>query len=307
VKSASIHRHQMTERSTQWAFLALLGGALAIGFSPVLVRYSDVSPLSSAFFRVFLAVPLIAAFLWQAQPKASKQASGQYDAWLMVACGVAFAGDLICWHLAIEYTSIANSTLLANLATVFTPLMAWWLFGEQLSRLFLVGMAVALGGLVLLLGQSLKLGGHYWLGDLLAIITALFYTLYLLLVSRLRHRHSALKVLLGSSAVCAATLFPFALLWPGPLLPQSLWFWLVLLALSWVSHAAGQGLIIYSLAHLPAAYSIGLLLQPVVAALLAWWWFGEILTALQLAGAVVVLVGLGLSRWASVAPEKRRE
>lgn len=293
--------------SQSLAFIALLGGAVAIGFSPVLVKYSDVSPLSSAFFRVFLALPLIAFFIWRSpQPETAAPQNLRRDWWLMIGCGVAFAGDLLCWHLAIQHTTIANSTLLANLATIFTPLAAWRLFGQRLNAWFMLGMAVALTGLVLLLGQSLKLGGDYWLGDLLAIVTACFYTTYLLIVSRLRHRQSAVKILFVSSVFCALILLPFALLWPGQLLPQSLWFWLVLLVLAWVSHAGGQGLIIYSLAHLPPAYSIGLLLQPVVAASLAWWWFGEQLDQWQLLGALVILAGLVLSRWASV-PATRAE
>ena len=47
--------------------------------------------------------------------------------------------------------------------------------------------------------------------------------------------------------------------------------WTILLGLALISHAAGQGLIAYALAHLPATFSsVGLLLQPVVAAFFAW-------------------------------------
>jgi drug/metabolite transporter (DMT)-like permease len=71
----------------------------------------------------------------------------------------------------------------------------------------------------------------------------------------------------------------------------------VVLGLALVSHAAGQGLIAYALAHLPAAFSsVGLLLQPVVAALFAWLLLAEPLAALQVAGGMVVLAGIYLAR-----------
>ena len=64
-----------------------------------------------------------------------------------------------------------------------------------------------------------------------------------------------------------------------------------------MSHAAGQGLIAYALAHLPAAFSsVGLLLQPVVAALFAWLLLAEPLAALQVAGGLIVLAGIYLAR-----------
>lgn len=70
-----------------------------------------------------------------------------------------------------------------------------------------------------------------------------------------------------------------------------------LVGLAWISHAAGQGLIAYALAHLPAAFSsVSLLFQPVMAALFAWILLSESLSPLQIAGAAVVLAGIYLAR-----------
>ena len=46
------------------AFVALLAGAIAIGFAPIFVRLSDTSPTASAFWRVALAAPVLWAWLW---------------------------------------------------------------------------------------------------------------------------------------------------------------------------------------------------------------------------------------------------
>jgi drug/metabolite transporter (DMT)-like permease len=82
-----------------------------------------------------------------------------------------------------------------------------------------------------------------------------------------------------------------------PMLPATAHGWLVLVGLALVSHAAGQGLIAYALAHLPAAFSsVSLLFQPVMAALFAWLLLAEPLVAVQVAGGVVVLLGIWLAR-----------
>jgi len=85
-----------------------------------------------------------------------------------------------------------------------------------------------------------------------------------------------------------------------PMLPSSAYGWWILIGLALISHAAGQGLIAYALAHLPAPFSsVGLLLQPVVAALFAWILLSEPLVALQIAGGLIVLAAIWLARRAS--------
>jgi drug/metabolite transporter (DMT)-like permease len=78
----------------------------------------------------------------------------------------------------------------------------------------------------------------------------------------------------------------------------------MLIGLALVSHAAGQGLIAYALASLPAAFSsVSLLFQPVMAALFAWLLLSEALVPLQMLGGVIVLAGIYLARRGSHAGE----
>ena len=44
------------------AFVALILGAMAMGASPIFVRFAEVGPFTSAFWRVFLALPVL--WLW---------------------------------------------------------------------------------------------------------------------------------------------------------------------------------------------------------------------------------------------------
>jgi drug/metabolite transporter (DMT)-like permease len=99
-----------------------------------------------------------------------------------------------------------------------------------------------------------------------------------------------------TTTITAVLLFPVALASGEALLPAGIAGWLKLAGLAWVSHSAGQGLIAYALAHLPAAFSaVGLLLQPALAAIFAWALLGESLSVLQCAGGAVVLSGIYLA------------
>ncbi len=282
---------------------ALLLGATCIALSPIWVRVSDVGPTASAFWRVALAVPL----LWALYGLQSKGESRDWfsDWKLLFAAGLAFAGDLAFWHWSIQFTSVANSTLLANLASLFVTLAVWVIWRQRPSGTFLVGLASALVGVGLLVHTSLDFSPTALLGDALGVITAMFYAWYLLSVKGVRDRGaSTLRLMAVTTTVTAAILYPVALASGEDLLPGSAAGWLILLGLAWISHSAGQGLIAYALAHLPAPFSsVSLLFQPVMAAAFAWVLLGEPLVALQVAGAIVVLAGIYLARRGTKAGE----
>jgi len=276
------------------ALAALLMGATFIALSPIFVRLADVGPSASAFWRVALAAPL----LWPLALMGG-QARRPGARWpLLLAAGVAFAGDLGFWHWSIRYTSVANSTLLANLASIFVTAAVWLFWRERPSATFLVGLAAALAGVALLVHTSMAFSATALLGDALGVITAIFYAAYILVVKELRDRGvRTLELMAVTTTVTALLLLPVAMASGEPLLPQSAAGWVTLVALAWISHCAGQGLIAFSLAHLPAAFSsVSLLFQPVMAALFGWLLLREALVPLQMIGAAVVLAGIYLAR-----------
>jgi len=277
------------------AFVALIAGGAALGLSPIFVRLSDVGPTASAFWRLALAVPVLWVWVALRQPKRATVRPSLLNA--SVLAGIFFAADLGVWHWSIVYTTVANSTLLANFAPIFVTLGGWWLFRQHVSGAFVAAMITALAGTTFLVGPSFGLGGQHVLGDGLGLLTAVFYAAYMLSIKRARETVSTATLMALSTTVSVVLLFPVALFSPQPMLPAGLGGWLVLLGLSLVSQVLGQSLIAYAFAHLTAALSsVTVLVQPVVATILAWMLFGETLGALQLLGGVLVLAGIFFAR-----------
>jgi drug/metabolite transporter (DMT)-like permease len=278
------------------ALVALLTGAAFIGLSPIWVRVADVGPTASAFWRVALAVPVLWIVLAFLGSDRSPPLRVEWKAYL--AAGAAFAGDMAFWHSSIKYTSVANSTLLANLAAIFVPLAAWLLWRQRPTGLFIAGLALALAGVAMLVRTSVDFSPTALFGDFLGVITAMFYAWYIFAATGLRDRGaSVLRFMAVTTTLSALMLLPVALASGEILLPQSGTGWAKLAGLAVVSHCAGQGLIAYGLGHLPASFSaVGLLVQPVTAGFFAWLLLGEPLVALQVAGGVVVLAGISLAK-----------
>ena len=299
-------RHLSTPipRTGRFALPFLLTGAVAIGFAPIFVRLSELGPTATAFHRLLLALP--ALWLWhalraRAGSEAKRPARRSDYAGLAVA-GLFFAGDLACWHWSITFTSVANATLLANFAPVFVALASFVVFGERFSRMFIIGMAAALAGACVLMGRSFTLSPTNLLGDALGLVTAAFYAGYIVSVGRLRATFSTAAIMAWSGLVTCLVLYPVAVLSGENLVPSTLYGWAVLLGLALFSHAGGQSLIAYALAHLPAAFSsVSLLLQPAVAAVLAWVILGEALGPYQGLGAMMILAGIAIARRGSRA------
>jgi drug/metabolite transporter (DMT)-like permease len=223
---------------------------------------------------------------------------------LLFAAGFFFAGDLAVWHWSIVLTSVANATLLANLAPIFVTLAAWLIFRSAPSALFLGGLATALIGTVLLIGGDFSHAAQHnkamW-GDVLGVVTAMFYAAYQITVTKLRGTVNTARIMAVTSVVTAAILLPLAWFSSETFFPATAAGWGKVLGLALISQVAGQSLIAYAMAHLPPTVSsVGLLLQPVMAGLFAWLLLGETLTAVAIAGALLVLIGIRTATYAEL-------
>ena len=278
------------------ALAALFVGATAIATAPLFVRFSETGPVATAFWRVFLALPVLWIWAMAADSRGHWHNARAHPRMLLLI-GLFFAGDLAVWHWSIVLTSIANATLLANLAPIFVTAVAWLVFRDTPRPLFITGLVAAIAGTALLIGPNFGRGGNAPLGDALGVITALFYAAYQITVTRLRATVSTASLMAWSSAAMTAFLLPIAWLSGEQILPQTAAGWLTVIALALIAQAAGQSLIAWAMAHLPATFSsVGLLWQPVAATLLAWLLIGEAVGTLQFAGGLLVLAGIALAR-----------
>jgi drug/metabolite transporter (DMT)-like permease len=281
---------------------AVVVGALLIAFSPILVRLSELEPTATGFHRAFLALPLLA--VWSTVERRRRASAGAVDQeigraglWLAGLAGLFFAADLAAWHWSLAYTTVANSTFLANLAPLPVTLLAWLFFRERPTALFLLGMVVAIAGASLMVKGGLSLNKEHLRGDVLALATAGFYACYIVTVKGVRRRLSTSRLMLYSTAVTSVALLVASLAAGEALLPTTLRGLLILVALAWVSQVVGQGLIASGLAHVPAGFSsVSLLLQPTTAVLLAYLLLGEAITWWQVVGGACVLLGIVLAR-----------
>jgi drug/metabolite transporter (DMT)-like permease len=284
------------------ALAVLLVAACVLGLAPILVRLTETGPAAAGFWRFVLALPLL--FVLAARPEAqeTKPGVGAPSRWMLLA-GLFFALDLGFWHYGIVMTSVANATVLCNLTPVVVTLFAWLALKQQPGRLFVVALALSLlGALAMAAAASGEQGSNPLLGDLFSLSVAVWYSGYFLAVQRARTTAGAMRVTFWATLVGAPLLGGLALILGEDMIPATAAGWAACVGLG-VMHVFGQGGVAWALGRLPASVTaVTILIQPIVAALLGWWVFGETLTPIQAAGGALVLAAVVLAQRSPSAP-----
>jgi drug/metabolite transporter (DMT)-like permease len=199
------------------------------------------------------------------------------------------------YNTSIMLTTATNATLLGNNAPLWVGLGAWLLFRTRPSAMYWIGLAVALGGTLAIVGADMLHHPSFGAGDLLACAAAVCFAGYLLAVERVRAHTQTDTLTLTTITVCASTvgvLF-MALLFGAPLGGYSLTTWGALIALGLIAQVGGYLALTYALGHLPATVtSVCLLVQAPITALLAVPLLGESISTLQIVGGALVLGGI---------------
>lgn len=267
---------------------ALLLGNAALAMGPWFVRFADSGPVSAGFWRVTLALPVLALLAWANRQPLRDIPRGILLA--MLAGGGLFALDIASWHVGIGLTRLANATLFGNAGSLI--LMVWgffvwrrWPAGREWPVL-----GAAFAGAAILMGRSLELSPATMLGDWLCLLAGLLYAGYLLILQGARKELGSWSLLTWSCCGSAPVLLAIALARGEPVWPTD---WTPIVGLLISSQLIGQGCLVYALRHFPPlVIGIVLLTQPAVAALAGWISFGEALTAVDLLG--IALVGSAL-------------
>ena len=274
------------------AFAALLAGNIAIAFGPLLVRFADSGPIATGFWRLALATPFLFFVGYRFGFRFS--ALGKSTVWLATIAGLFFGVDIILWHIGIFQTKMANATLFANCASLILVVYGIFVARKMPSKWESAAVLFAFVGAALLMGQSLDLSPLHFQGDILSLGAGLTYTVYLVLMMRVRQNTESWGALGMASAVAAVVLLAASLSAGEQVIP-TMWWPVVLLAFT--SQFFGQGCLTYALPHFsPLVIGLALLFQPALSAAAGWLAFGETLTAMDFIGSALVMIALVLVR-----------
>jgi drug/metabolite transporter (DMT)-like permease len=274
-------------------YISLGCGVIALGFSALFVRWANAPGPVMGFYRLGLSSLVMFPFF-----VARRRKAGRINrAFLIfpILGGLFTALDHGFWNTAVNFTSAANATLLANTAPLWVALFAWLVWKEYLKREFWFGLILTLAGAAIVLGTDLVRGASLGIGDLLALGAGSFYAGYFLITQRGRVHWDTLSYIWIVSFVSAICLLLVSLGFGMPVTGYPLQSYMAFLGAALVAQVGGYLAVGYALGYLPASLvAPSLLGQPVVTALLAIPLLGETLGLGQIIGGLAVLTGIYL-------------
>ncbi len=296
---------QKIDKSNLTPILTLCAALLAVSFAPIFIRFSEteLGANGTVFNRMFIFVIFFGIGgairnKRSAPQEVRKQETITTQQWiLLVVVGIISVTTLVLWAISLQYTSVAKSMLLNNLTPVFTCLGGWLFFNTRFDKKFIIGMLIALSGAIALGLEDLHGAEGHLIGDIYALLSAVFLGGYFLVVEQLRNRFCAMTILLWRCAIGSVLLIPIVLLTEGQLFPTTWLPWLAVIGLGIISEGFGQRLLADCMDKLSSSFiSLFLLLEPIVSAILAWVIFAESLSPTTGLGFVVVLTGIYLAQ-----------
>src|SRR5690554_329251 len=283
-------------------YAALVMGVFAVSTAAIFIRLAqadDAPSLVLAAARMCVAaLALTPVVLLRHRAELHRIALDDLK-WALVA-GLVLGVHFATWISSLEYTAVVNSVTIVTTAPLWVALASPLVLKESISRQAAIGIALALGGGVIV-GLSGEAGTpptrhDPLLGNGLALVGAWAAAIYFMLGRRLRAR---LSVILYTWLVygTAAILLVIAVIAGGLQVsgfPAETYLWMALLGL--VPQLIGHSSLNFALGYFPAAYvSLVVLGEPIGSGLLAIAFLGEWPVGLQLAGAVLVLIGIALA------------
>lgn len=281
------------------AIIAALLGSSFIALSPLFVRFSEVGSTATAFYRFFFALPIVWSWMIFSNLKPAKHRTPRTirEYLLLICAGICLGIDISFWHLAMITTSIVNAVILNALTPVLVAFGAWIFFKEKITPPIALGIALAIGGAVILVTASSDNQASTLVGDLYAVISAFFYAGFMICMKDLRKSFSTPTIMFWVALVGMYILAINSHLMNEVVTPTTGWGWGKLIIMALTVHICGGGLVAYSMAHLSATFSsLTILVGPFVAGLIGWMFFGENLTIQQCVGGFVIILGIVISR-----------
>ena len=215
------------------------------------------------------------------------------------------AFHFITWIGSLQFTSVAHALMLGSTGPIFALLLAPIFLQEIIERRAVVAVLFATAGVVIIAAQDWQAGStlNPFIGDMLAIASAVFVTLYFLTARKMRNDLPLtpyLFLVYGSSGV---VLLVISLVVGYPLLdyPLETHFFMLLLAL--VPTGVGHSLITWA-ARRVEVYKVNLAVigEPLLATVLAYLIFHEVPGWAFYLGAALVVVGIFVALWPKSQP-----
>jgi drug/metabolite transporter (DMT)-like permease len=280
---------------------------VAVSFSGPIAAATAAPALAVALWRNALGAAAVLPWaLVRRRPELARLARTQRPVLARaVAAGLVLAVHFGLWIPSLRLTSVTAATALVTSSPLFT-MAADRLAGRRVPRAVVVGVLLAVAGVLVITGVDAGTSGRALTGDLMALGGGAAGAAYTLLGASVRRTLSTTGYTAVAYPVCALALLPVYLLGGAPLAGYAPRTWVELAVLTLTAQLLGHSLLNRALRSVGATtVSLAVLLEVPGATLVAWAVWGQAPPAATLPGAVLLLAGLAVVVRAGASARRR--
>jgi len=274
--------------------IMIVVGVIGISLSSIFVKYSTAPSAVTAAYRLLWTILLMSPVTF-ANREIRQELFHVSIRNLLLSCfsGIFLAVHFTLWFESLHHTSVASSTTIVCTEVIWVSLgYAIFLKGHMSIRSVLA-ISVTLAGSALIAFADSSSGGAHLYGDLLALLAAVAVAVYVLIGRVVRETLSTTVYTYIVYSSCAAVLLLFCLLQGSSLTGYGISGVIVGLLLAVFSTILGHSIFSWCLKYFsPSFVSASKLCEPVVAAVLAGFLFGEAPAVLQIIGGSMIIGGV---------------
>ena len=271
----------------------LLVGIFCVSTAAILIKLCEAPFLIIATYRLTFASLILVPFAVHQK----RYQRIRRDNWPYLALSGTFLSlHFAAWIASLKYTSVASSVVIVATSPVFCALTAHFFLKDRISRPLAWGIILSIAGTLVICFHDLTLSKTSLLGDVLALLGAIFAAGYLLLGSRLRRQGDLFSYIFPVYGVSALLLILSSLAFRVPFTGYSTVTYFFFLVLAIVPQLIGHSSFNWALRYLPASLvALVILGEPVLSTIFAWLILGERLTWGKGMGGLLILGGIYLA------------
>lgn len=274
--------------------MMILVGVLGISLSSIFVKYSAAPSAVTAAYRLLWTVLLMTPVTLGAKETRQELFHAEKKlVWLSCLSGVFLAIHFVLWFESLQHTTVASSTTIVCTEVIWVSLGFWLFLKGRLPSKAIGAIAVTLAGSLCIALADSSAGEAHLYGDILSLLAAVAVAAYVLIGRVVRSRLSTTVYTYMVYSACAAVLLLTCIAQGTSLTRYGSSAVIVGLLLAVFSTILGHSIFSWCLKYFsPSFVSASKLCEPVVAAVLAGFLFGEVPTFLQVLGGVMILGGV---------------
>lgn len=273
--------------------MALFIGIIGIAIFPVLIKLELAPPIVSGFYRMAVAAVLLLPYTLLSGKM--RIPSGKLLL-LSALCGVIFALDVAVWNIAIQESTATQASLLTNLSPVWVGVGALFFLKNKPTLNFWLGTAVAIFGMIILVGFEIFLKLDFNRAFTFAILSGMFYAAYMLISKKVLYDVEVLPFITISTTSSAIVLAVLTIMNGEAFFGYSSAGWLVFVVQGVVCQLLAWLLLGYATKHMRATrVTVSLLAQAILTAIIAWIFIGEAVTWTMVLGGIILLFGIRIT------------